>query len=430
MTIKRKNTTWNYHESGPFRAFFLLLFVPFILSSCYKEIIIPEPEADLFELNVDVGQEQFIYSSRDTSYSIMRSNPSCFFNGQFMHLKEIRVRGQSALDFRRKSYAVFLNKPIYITDRYGNEIKELSRFKLISLANDYTYIENRISFGILEEVGIMPLFYKFVELKLNDGTQGIYMLIEDPEQYFKEIGSEFILRRGYNHAISDSEYEPSFHYKSLDSYKARYYEIYNLLTELEGDSLYTEISARLNIENYFRKIGIDYLIQNGDYTDEIYLYSEIEEDAIRYNIIPWDYDDIFDDKPHEIGITWGMGNLFGARYYETIQDVYDEVGETLIYSIEDDFDYTIARDSFLYNRYIETITALMETIDENLIDRIFTETENELRTFYESPAVISQSQYDTQFTNKERWQTNMMEKKALLKNRLSTIKLTLQIQKK
>jgi len=408
----------------------LLLYILLLVSitSCYKEVVNLEPDADLFELYVDNETQNFIYTSRDTSYSIESSSLQVLFEGQLLNLKDIRVRGKSALNFRRKSYGLYLNEPIYIENRYGTETKKMTRFKLIALAMDYTYIENRIAFGLLQEAGIMPLFFKFVELRMNDETQGVYLLIEDPEQYYMEIGSEYILRRGYNHSISDSEYAPSYYFKPIAEYENRFKDIYNQLPLLQGEELYIETAARLDIDSYFRKIGIDYLLQNGDYTDEIYLYSMIEQDTARFHIIPWDYDDIFDEFPHEVGVTWGTGTIFGKRVYDTKQDIYDEIGDKLIYSIEDDFDYTITQDPYLYLKYEEALTDLFEIVDNNLIDKVFTEISAELNSFYESYEVVYQSRYDASQTSKNLWMKNMDEKKAQIKTRLEEMKLQLSIQ--
>ena len=294
---------------------------------------------------------------------------------------------------------------------------------------DYTYIENRIAFGILKEAGLMPLFYKFVELKMNNKTQGVYLLIEDPEQFYKEDGSEFIIRRGYNFTILDSEYHPVFYNNSIAEYEKRFKEIYNQLPSYSGQELYNRTTARLDIESYFKKMGIDYLLQNGDYTDEIYLYSRVKQDTIRYHIIPWDYDDIFKDQPHEIGKSSTIGTLFGKRIYNTIEDINNEIGDKLVYSIEDDLDYTIARDSFLYARYEEAFSRLLETVNEELIDRVFRETVDELGTYYEFEDIISQSQYDLNETSKEIWLANMADKKEFLKNRLESIKFKLDLNK-
>lgn len=390
-----------------------ILFFLQIMSSCYKEVLEAEPDSDLFEMYVDEKQVEFSDSSKDTTFTI--SSLGIYFNGQLLNCNEIRIRGKSTPVLSKKHYTVFLNEPLVITEFGKRNMKRLVRFKLIALEMDYTFIENRIALGLLKEAGIMPLFYKFVELKMNNETQGLYLLLEDPEQYGKENGSEFVLRRGINHHIDASEYTPNFHYNSESEYRDRFNEIYSQLLSCEGQDLYDKTSERLKLEDYFKKMCIDYLLQNGDATNEVHFYSRVEQGNIRYYIIPWEYDDIFEDMPHEIGETSGIGTLFGQRKYDTITDIFDDIGEKLIFSIEDDLDYTIAKDPLLYAKYLEAFSRLLHTVNEDFIDRVFIDMETELGIFYESDDLISQSRYNT---SKDVWLKNMNDKKEFIKYKL------------
>ena len=402
----------------------LVVVLPLLITSCYKEVVNVEPGEDHFEMLVSSAMQEFIYNSRDTGYTVEDPELQLSFNEQVLDLKEIRVRGKSALDYRRKSYVVFLNEPIPVVDRYGSSVKRLKRFKLLALAMDYTYIENRVAFGILQEAEIMPLFFKFIEFRMNGETQGVYMLMEDPEQYYKEIDSEFILRRGYDHQIDDSDYTPSLYFISEETYLNEFYAIYSMLAQLQGEALLKALDEKLDLDAYFRKIGIDYLLQNGDYTDEVYLYATVNGEKVRFHPIPWDYDDIFATRPHEIGRAWGMGTIFGPRFYASMEDVYNEIGHTMIYSIEDDLDYTVARDPVLYERYTRVMAEMLEDVDRDLIERVFLETEKELTPFYQSVSVIEQSVYDRHITNTELWKEYMKEKQEWLVTRISQIEET------
>ena len=393
-----------------------------VLGSCYQEVELPPGPDAVFELNISQEMQEFIFNSRDTSYIIDEPGMEFLYAGTPLELDLIKTRGKTALDYPRKSFAVVLNRALAIAGNDDGRVVYLSRFKLISLAMDYTYIESRLAFGILEEQGLMPLFYRYVELKINGGTQGIYLLVEDPEQFYLENGSEYILRRGYYNSIDDSEYEPSSHYIPRESYRARFLEIYSLITELEGEELYHALDQRLNLEQYFRKMGIDYLLQNGDYTDELYLYAMVQQDMIRFNIIPWDYDDIFRNRPHEVGITWGVGKLFGDRYYPSHQDVLDELGGKMIFSIEDDLDYAIAMDPYLYARYESALAGMLEQMHQEDIDAIFEQVRKELLPFYYIEEVVAQSRYDQKECTFKAWEENMEEKKAFLNDRLSSMK--------
>lgn len=392
------------------------------VSSCYKEVELPLDTTVVFELEVTPEMQEFIYDSRDTSYTIDEADMKFTLDKQSLDLDEIRTRGKSALRFQRKSFTVKLKESITLSSIDGSKIKNLSRFKLISMAMDYTYIENRIGLGILDEQELMPLFYRYVELKINGSTQGIYMLIEDPEKYYEEHGSEYILRRSYYNSIIDSEYEPSFHSIPREDYETRFKEIYSKLTLLQGEALYEALNQRLDLEQYFRKMGIDYLLQNGDYTDELYLYALVQQDQIRFSIIPWDYDDLFRNYPHEVGITWGTGHLFGDRYYATHQDILDEIGDKMIFSIEDDLDYAIAMDPYLYERYETCLAAMIEKMAPEDLDALFEQVKYELLPFYYKEGIVKQSKFDQDETNYNLWLDNMEEKKAFLKKRLTAMK--------
>jgi spore coat protein H len=387
---------------------------------------LPETADEVFEMFVSPEMHDFIYSSRDTAYTITEPELQFLLNDEALDLKEIKVRGKNALNYRRKSYAVKLNVPIVLEDREAGMGKVLTRFKLLALAMDHTYIENRLAFGILEETGLMPLFYKFVEFRINGSTQGVYLLMEDPEQYFRENGSEFILRRGYYNSIADAEYEPSLNAIPEETYLNRFREIYSLITELQGPELFAALSQRINLQQYFWKMGIDYLLRNGDYTDELFLYAKVVQDTIRYQLIPWDYDDIFSSQPHEVGLTWGTGKVFGTRRYETHQDILDEIGDKLIYSIEDDLDYIIARDPYLYERYEEALSNLFSVLKPTIFDVVFSQLESELTPFYLNEEVVAQSKFDRDASSYTLWKDNMQDKQKLLENRYAEMKARLQ----
>lgn len=391
-------------------------------TSCYQEVFIPDKIDEVFNLTVSPGMQEFLYESRDTTYTVDDPGIEMFLNNISLPLKEIRVRGKTSLNFKRKSFSVFLDAPVNVTDREGLGAKSLQRFKLLAMAMDYTYIESRIGYGLQEEAGVMPLFYKYVELRINDDTQGVYMLVEDPEQFFVEQGSEYILRRGYHHGIWDSEYEPGYHFIARETYESRFREIYSKLTSYQGGELYSWINERMDLAQYFRKMGVDYLLKNGDYTDEIFFYAMMDNQSIRFRVIPWDYDDLFKNDPHEVGRNWGTGTLFGERVYATLDDIYAEIGDKLIFSIEDDLDYIIAMDPVLYARYEEELRKLLDKLDEGTIDRLFNLINHELSVFYYDSDIISQSEFDQEKSSMELWENNMEQKKELLKERLGQMK--------
>ena len=174
-------------------------------------------------------------------------------------------------------------------------------------------------------------------------------------------------------------------------------------------------------------MGVDYLLQNGDYTDEIYLYAMINNDTPRYRIIPWDYDDLFRDTPHEVGVSWGTGTIFGNRNYASTQDIYDEIGDKIIFSIEDDLDYAIAKDSFMNAMYEQVLSEMMHHIDTHFIEDLFDQINKELSPYYADKQIIAQSKSDGDPTSLALWKNNMKEKQAFLEERLKSMKNKLNI---
>ena len=157
-------------------------------------------------------------------------------------------------------------------------------------------------------------------------------------------------------------------------------------------------------------MAVDLLLQNGDLTDEIYFYSHITNSKVYYNIIPWDYDDIFADNPHEVGRDWGVGELFGIRRYQSVDDIKNDVGDKLIFSIEDDLDYIIAKDNYLYSNYLVYLKEVMENLGNNYIENVFLSLKEELKPFYKDNEIIEQTKYDRDPTNYDLYIQNYSDK--------------------
>ena len=79
-------------------------------------------------------------------------------------------------------------------------------------------------------------------------------------------------------------------------------------------------------------------------------------------------------------------------------------------------------DPYLYDRYEQTLAAMLDQMDTEDIDAIFEQVRQELLPFYYIDEVVAQSRYDQDECNFRIWEDNMQEKKAFLKDRLSSMK--------
>ena len=229
-----------------------------------------------------------------------------------------------------------------------------------------------------------------------------------------------VLRRGYDHVVKAYSINPAS-LRNEEEYINRLDKIYSVLPQYSDRRMYDTLSAYIDLEQYFTKLSIDLLIKNGDYTDEIFFYTKIKNGKEVFGVFPWDFDDIFADQPHEIGNPWAPGTIFGTREYYSMEDIIADVGSVLLYSIEDDLDYKIAKDSFLYQEYLKTLRKVIGKIDLAAIDKIFDYTYEHIGSFYSNDSIVAQSRYDVDETSYDLFLTNLEEKRQMIKDRRNWI---------
>jgi spore coat protein H len=394
----------------------------FGLMSCHKVYEeIKDPGINIFDFRLTESQHQQINSSRGVQYLVTNPVPELNLSGSIYGIDRFEIRGESSLNFNRKGFSVNMDRKINIFNPYEQVERTYEKFKLLAMVFDYTYIENSISAGLLREIDLWPVYSFFTEVRLNNQTQGLYFFIENPVEYFiSQRNSSFVLRRGYNHTVRASSPGPERKHEPME-YISRFNKIYASIGSYSGQQLYDTLISYMDIEQYFTKLSVDFLIKNGDSTDEVYFYTKTRNNKEVFGVFPWDYDDIFSDSPHEIGRSWATGTIFGHREYSGMDQVVADVGSKLLYSIEDDLDYKIARDSVLYNQYLKVMKIVIEKIDFQTIDKIFDNTFGQISPFYSDESIIAQSKFDVNETNYDLFVNNLAVKRQMLKERRNWI---------
>lgn len=401
-----------------YRCIIVPAFLALLIAGCERyEEVIPDPEKEVFNFMVTESQREYINASRGEQYEVTDPIPVLEYAGEEYAIDRFEIRGDNTLNFERKGFGLNMDRKLTLPLPDGSGTRKYEEFKLLAMVYDYTYIENSVASGLFREAGLWPVLSFFTEVRLNGRTQGLYQFIEDPFEYFIEReNSSFVIRRGYDHVIKASSANPAKEAET-DAYKSRFRNIYNNLPLWSGKQLYDTLSDYIDLDQYFSKIAVDLLIRNGDYTDEVIFYSKLTEGREVFGVFPWDLDDIFAVQPHEIDNPWGTGTVFGTREYYSMEDVYADVGEKLLFSIEDDLDYKIASDDFLYGKYLETLQHVIEKIDASAIDRVFDYTLDHIGPFYEVDSIIRQSVYDEAETSYSLFTANLEEKRQMIKER-------------
>jgi len=295
-------------------------------------------------------------------------------NGDTIKTGEISTRGQTTLMFRRKSLGFKLKSEALIHHR--NEADSLKKFSLLNLAMDQYYCRNRLAFGMMEEIGIFNLIYSFCDLRINQKSQGVFMIIERPEDWaIRKENSPLVIRRGYNHQIEKTKSGKKSYHDDINKYLKQYRQIYKDLNKFEGEELYTALTQYIDLDSYMKWLAFNFIVRNGDYSDEVFFY--IDPEINKYRIIPWDYDDIFASAPHE-------GSLQRNKI----------MGDKLIFSSEDDLDKKIASDPYLYKVYLSKFKEVLEVLSPAVLKKVFENTYAELYPFFMNEDIISNSEFD------------------------------------
>jgi spore coat protein H len=306
---------------------------------------------------------------------IILKDTKVIVNGDTLMSEEINTRGGSSLLFRRKSYSFSLKSEVSF--RHGEKNKTLKKFYAIGLSMDKNYTNNRLAFEMMEKIGLFNLFYSFSELRINGISEGICMVVERPEDWaIKKKNSPLIIRRGYFEKVDKMQYSKTIDKEKAKEYSGYFKKIYKSLNKYEGEELYKTLSQFIDLDNYMRWLAFNFVVKNGDYTDEVFFY--IDPAINKFNIIPWDYDDLFLTAPHE-----------GMVPRKKI------LGEKLIFSSEDKLDVKIASDPYLYQHYLGRLKEIVNQLPADMVKEIFENTYAELYPYYSSGEIISMSQFDS-----------------------------------
>ena len=303
------------------------------------------------------------------------SNCIMTHNNDSLSVNEIELRGKGSMGFIRKSLSVKLDTKIAVTK--NGVIHKFKKFNLISLSMDKNYFRNKVAFDLMSQLGLFNLFYTYAEVIINDQTQGIYLMVQKPKNYaFKKENANFMLRRDYKNRIKKTYIAGKDTTINL-RYEKAFSSIYNEIVLKEGPSFYEELSEVLDVEQYFTWMAFNYLIGNRDYTDEVFFYNKAGGDSVKFGIIPWDYDDIFMDSPHE-------GSLVRYLYF----------GNKLAFSSEDVLDFRLISDEYTYIKYLQTLIDVVEIISVPKIKEVLESAYQELYPYFNKKDILKVTKVD------------------------------------
>ncbi|HMG89780.1 MAG TPA: CotH kinase family protein [Chryseolinea sp.] len=295
------------------------------------------------------------------------------FNGDTVSINDAHLHGQTTLYYERKSYSVDANKKIKLCKGCDG----LGAFYLVSLSMDRNYYHNRLSFDLLKTLGLFNLQYAYSEVKINGNSQGIYLILQRPQDWaLKDRESPYIVRRGAEHLVERERFQKDLDKTAKKKYHDQFMSIYKIINQYSGEDLHTKLNEVMHLEDYMRWLAFNYIIKCGDYSDELYFYSDPQ--SKKFRIVPWDYDDIFMIHPHE-----------GIKERNLRLDP-----SSLIFSSEDKLDVKIATDGYLYDQYLKHFSAVMEELSKEKLEKVLTNIYSDLSSLYESKPILEAASKD------------------------------------
>lgn len=348
-------------------------FASAALSLCGCQLLLAQPDnhSPFPVISLTISNSQFERLKDIDGTKLQLQDVQLLINQDQVKAEDIHSRGTSSLNFIRKSLSVDLDHPYAFQE--GDTAIPIKKFDLLNLVMDKNLWHNRWAFLVLGELDLFPAFNTFCTLWINGQPQGVYLLVEKPNHAVERLKSPYMIRRASYHKIKH-EYTNTQSKEEIRDYRERYHNLYRQLSRFSNQDLQQHIQSALLTTHYFNWLAFNYLIMNGEYADELYFY--IDPSNGRFDIIPWDYDDIFARTPHE-------GNK--ARN--------SALANKLIFSVEDDLDRAIASDSVLYQSYCEAFKKLLVTMDNSFFERTLNTVQQELERLAIDGKSISASRY-------------------------------------
>jgi spore coat protein H len=295
------------------------------------------------------------------------------FKGDTVSLNDAHLHGQSTLYFERKSFSIDAKKKIKLC----KGCEGLGAFYLVSLSMDRNYFHNRLSFDLLNTLGLFHLQYAYSEVKINGKSQGIYLILQRPQDWaLKDKDSPYIVRRGREHLVDRERVQKDVDKEMKKKYHDQFLSIYKQLNQSSGEDLHKKLNELMHLDDYMRWLAFNYIIKCGDYSDELYFY--VDPQSKRFRIIPWDYDDIFKIHPHE-GLKERNLKLASS---------------SLIFSSEDKLDVKIANDAYLYAHYLKHFQSVVEELSGAKIEKVLMNIYSDLSPLFESKPILDAASKD------------------------------------
>ena len=163
-----------------------------------------------------------------------------------------------------------------------------------------------------------------------------------------------MIRRRYNDALEVKDAKKEISEADVLKYTATLKSVHKSIRELSGDQLIATLEKNLNLKNYLKWLAFNYIVKNGDYSDEVYFFGKKNEAGeIYFDVSPWDMDDSFSEKMH-------ISNIPTFPNYK----MQENSKKQMIYNYESRIDRKVAGDEKLLRMYFAAMDEVVTTLSK------------------------------------------------------------------
>ena len=332
--------------------------------------------------------ERELLKSKDKT-EVAEADLKVYASGELKDEEKVSIssRGQSSLKFARKNLSI---KAIKEDDGEKKKIKvgDIKSKALILSASpaDTLFVKNSIGYSLLKAIGIHSLKTQMAEVKLNNVSQGLYMITENQaDVLMKDMDADVVIRRRYNDDLEVKESKKGLSEAEILQYQATLKSVHKSIREMSGDKLIATLEKNLNLNNYLKWLAFNYIIKNGDYSDEVYFYGKKNAQGdIYFDISPWDLDDSFSEKMHLSGFPKG------PNYKMT-----ENSQKQMIYNYESRIDRKVAGDAKLLRMYFAAMDEVVTTLSaSDVLYKIQQDVASDLNPYLDDADILANGLLD------------------------------------
>lgn len=335
-------------------------------------------QTNIIKLNVSQNDYQN-YKAKNKKYIFKNANATVNDSGPIA--SSLSTRGQSCIGAPRRCFGIDLNMDAKLILESGEKWKT-DGIILASMSQDTGYINNKIGFAFTKRMGLPTVKNTYSEVLINGQSLGLYLAQQKPHKLAKKAKSGFVGRRREEGNLEIKKFYPEEAKFSQIQYQEAFDGMYQAIKKYpESPNLYRYLNSKMNLNKYFKLLTLQSMLRNGDYTDELYFYAVANSSGIYFDIIPWDFEDLF-NNPHP---TKANKKALKKGWFN----------ETILYSFEDPLDSAIFKNQQLHKAFKDTAKAYLENVlTEKMIDQSLDEVRSSITPYLDNNEIFRLSTLD------------------------------------